>query len=39
MRLTEIFKNTEYGDSLFTADEISAVEKRVNNVDAGGGKK
>jgi type I restriction enzyme M protein len=29
MQLKELFKNTNYGDSLFTADEITYVETRI----------
>jgi type I restriction enzyme M protein len=29
MRISEIFKNTNYGDSLFNANEISAIERRI----------
>jgi len=36
MNLKELFKNTNYGDSLFTVDELSAVEERVSVRDVRG---
>jgi type I restriction enzyme M protein len=33
MKLNEIFKNTNYGDSLFTDEEIAAIESRIKKRD------